>query len=216
MNWVNKHKLPAIKTIKHNGQPCLELNDFWQALHLSFNIAQYHYIDENVLNEIRSFVSTSWKQFLEEEFTSAIVKCNNTLVSGLDKLSWRHLKCILKNKLCLRNIIKITNTCIEVGYWATHFKTSTTIVIPKPDKVSYNTPKSFRPIILLNMLGKLIEKVIGDRLQFHVISNNFIYQSQLGGLKFKSTTDAVIVLTHFICMGWVKNLSTSTLAFDIA
>ena len=26
MNWVNKHKLPAIKMIKYNGQPCLELD----------------------------------------------------------------------------------------------------------------------------------------------------------------------------------------------
>jgi len=106
--------------------------------------------------------------------------------------------------------------CIEVRYWPTHFKTLITIVIPKPNKASYNTSKSFRPIVLLNMLGKLIKKVIGDRLQFYVISNNFIHQSQLGGLKFKSTMDASIALTHFIHMGWVKNLSTSTLAFNIA
>ena len=72
-------------------------------------------------------------------------------------------------------------------------------------------PKSFRPIILLNILGKLIEKVISDKLQFHTISNNFIYQSQLEGLKFKSITDAGIVLTHIIHLGWVKNLPTSTL-----
>jgi len=31
---------------------------------------------------------------------------------------------------------------------------------------SYNSLKAFRPIILLNTLDKLIEKVIGDRLQF--------------------------------------------------
>ena len=77
-------------------------------------------------------------------------------------------------------------------------------------------PKFFRPIVLLNTLGKLIKKVIGNRLQFYVILNNFIYQSQLGDFKFKSTTDASIALTHFICIGWVKNLSTSTLAFNIA
>jgi len=64
-------------------------------------------------------------------------------------------------------------------------------------------------------MGKLIEKVIRDRLQFQVISNNFIHQSQLGGLKFKSTTDMGIVLTHFICKGWIKNMLTSSLAFDI-
>ena len=53
-------------------------------------------------------------------------------------------------------------------------------------------------------------------MQFQVISNNFIYQSQLGGLKFKSTTDAGIALTYFICTGWIRNMSTSTLVFNIA
>ena len=89
------------------------------------------------------------------------------------------------------------------------------IVISKPNKSSYDSLKSFRPIVLLNTLGKLIEKVIRERLQFQVISNNFIHQSQLGRLKLKSTTDADIALTHFICTGWIKNLLTSSLVFDI-
>jgi len=120
-------------------------------------------------------MSPLWNQFSEEEFTCAIAKCNNSLALGSDKLLWRYLKYILKNKLCLGNIIKIANTCIKVGYWPTHFKFLTTIIIPKPNKAMYNMPKLFRPIVLLNILSKLIEKVIGDRLQFHVISNNFIH-----------------------------------------
>ena len=123
MNLVNKCKLPAIETLKYNSQPCLELDDLWQALYLSFNTAQFHYIDENVLNEIRSFTSTFWKQFLEEELTSALTKYDNLSAPGLDKLLWRYLKCILKGKLYLKNIIKIANMCIEVGYQSTHFKT---------------------------------------------------------------------------------------------
>jgi len=82
--------------------------------------------------------------------------------------------------------------------------------------VSYDSPKSFRPIILLNILGKLIEKVISDRLQFHAISNNFIHQCQLGSLKFKATLDTGITLTHFIHTEWVRNLLTSILAFYIS
>ena len=46
-------------------------------------------------------------------------------------------------------------------------------------------------------------------------ANNFIHPSQLGGLKFKSMTDVGVALTHIIRMGWVKNLTTSTLAFNI-
>jgi len=37
----------------------------------------------------------------------------------------------------------------------------------------------------------------------------------LGGLKQRSTSDAGVTLTHFICSGWTKNNITSTLAFDI-
>jgi len=78
----------------------------------------------------------------------------------------------------LKNIVIIANACFELGYWPDYFKKLTTIVIPKPNKSSYNSLKSFRPIVLLNTIGKLIEKVIGDRLQFQVISNNFIVISQ--------------------------------------
>jgi len=58
--------------------------------------------------------------------------------------------------------------------------------------------------------------VIAERLQFTIASNDFVYLSQLGGLKFKSTMDASIVLTHIIQSGWVKGKSTSSLAFDIS
>ena len=65
----------------------------------------------------------------------------------------------------------------------------------------YDNPKSFQPIILLNTLGKLIKKVVAERLQFHAIKNDFIHSSQLGGLKFKSTLDAGVTLTHVIHSG---------------
>ena len=48
------------------------------------------------------------------------------------------------------------------------------------------------------------------------MSNNFIHLSQLGGLKFKSTTDTGITLIHIVQSGWAKGKSTSSLAFDIS
>jgi len=51
------------------------------------------------------------------------------------------------------------------------------------------------------MVGNLIEKVIGKRLQFHVVENDFIYLSQLEGLKFKSTINVDVALIHIICLG---------------
>ena len=81
--------------------------------------------------------------------------------------------------------------------------------------MTYDQPKAFWPIVLLNTLDKLIKKVIAERLQFTVASNDFIHPSQLDGLKFKSTTNAGVALSHIVCSGWVKNKMTSTLTFDI-
>ena len=65
------------------------------------------------------------------------------------------------------------------------------------------------------MLRKLIEKVIEEIIQFHTISNNFIYPYQFGGLKQQSTSDIGTFLTYIIQLGWIKNTQTSTLTFDI-
>ena len=48
------------------------------------------------------------------------------------------------------------------------------------------------------------------------MSNNFIHLSQLGRLKFKSTTDMGITLTHIVQSEWAKGKSTSSLVFDIS
>ena len=90
------------------------------------------------------------------------------------------------------------------------------VIIPKPNKTLYDLPKSFCPIMLLNTTGKLFKKMIGEKMQFLLISNNFIHQCQLEELKHRSTTNADIALTHIIRLGWVKNLTISTLAFNIA
>jgi len=216
MNWVNKKKLPVIETIKHNDLPYLLLYSLWTILHSSFNSALDCQVDINVLNEIGDKPIASWPPFSKEEFKIAISSYNNSSAPESDNLSWNHLKSILKYDKCLINIIGIANTYIDLEYWPNHFKKSTMIIIPKPNKLSYDSPKSFRPIVLLNTLGKLIKKVIRERIQFHIASNDFIHLSQLGGLKFKSTTDTGVILTHIIRSGWQKNLLTSTLVFDIS
>ena len=136
---------------------------------------------------------TSWWHSHETDH-----KTQEKKVEG-SRTKWRYIAWTTHaGQECLSRIINIADACINLGHWPKYFKVSTTVVIPKPNKTSYNTPKAFRPIVLLNTLGKLIEKVIADRLQYLVASNDFIHPSQLGGLKYKSTSDAGIALTHII------------------
>jgi len=162
-----------------------------------FNTALYCQVNVKILNKIPKKLTSPWPLLSKKEFRITIASCKNISTPGPDKL-WSHFKIILKDDECLGIIISITNACIELGYWPSHFKRSMTIIISKPNKISYNSPKSFRPIVLLNTVGKLIEKVIGKRLQFTMAANDFIHPSQLSGLKFKSMTDMGIALTYII------------------
>jgi len=80
-----------------------------------------------------------------------------------------------------------------------HFKRSLSIIIPKPNKSLYDSPKSFWPIVLLNTIGKLIEKVISNRIQIHAISSNFLHPNQLGSIWQCPTMDAGVYLVYIIC-----------------
>jgi len=177
MNWINRHKLPATKAIKHNGFLCLSPESLWNALHNTFNTALHHQVDLNILNKIDRKPTLQWFPFSREEFKQAISKCNNSSAPEPDKLSWHHLKFIVNQDKCLANIINIANACFNLGHWPNYFKYLSMIIIPKPNKTSYNQAKSFCSIVLLNTLEKLIEKVIAERLQFIVVNNDFIHLS---------------------------------------
>jgi len=66
MNWVKKQKLLAIKAIQYNSQPCLELDNLWQAFYSLFNSAQNHQINLDLLEEIPNKPVTKWMPFSEE------------------------------------------------------------------------------------------------------------------------------------------------------
>ena len=132
-----------------------------------------------ILLKIAKSILAYWKKSLikkqQHMFFNTIESCNNLSTLGLDKLSWRYLKEIVKNKKCTNRLINIANTCIDLGYWPSHFKTSSIVIIPKSNKASYDLLKLFWPIVLLNTISKLFKKIIGERIQFSSISNNFIH-----------------------------------------
>ena len=86
MSWVHKCKLPTIEVVKYNGYPCMEISDLWFTLHSLFNTASDQSVNKDILDEVPSFTSLSWRVFSEEEFISSITKCNNSSTPGPNKL----------------------------------------------------------------------------------------------------------------------------------
>ena len=68
----------------------------------------------------------------------------------------------------------------------------------KLGKLTYDTLKVFRPIILLNMLGKLIEKIIAKQLQFDAIKYNILHSNQLRGVIQQSTENTSVFLIYLV------------------
>ena len=201
MNWVKKHKLPTIEVIQFNGQLCIKLEDLWNTLYHTFNSTQNWQINADLLDEIPMKLQSKWPLFSKTEFNDAIKKCSISSTSEPYYISWHYLKVLINNNKYISNFVNIGNACINLGFWHSHFKMSTLIIIFKPNKVLYDLPKTFQPIILLNILEELIEKVISKRLQVHSISSNFVHLNQLGVLKQCSTTNIGLYLTYLIHTG---------------
>ena len=135
--------------------------------------------------------------------------------SGSDYITWWYLKLILANNICAVGILSLANTCLSLQHWPKHFKELVSIIISKLGKSAYDIPKAFRPIVLLNMLGKLIEKMIARWLQFDTVKYSIFHPNQLGGVAQRSTENAGVFLIYLVWAGWTKKLKTSIVAFDI-
>ena len=112
--------------------------------------------------------------------------------------------CVLFNNIC------------DSGIWPRWFKESVSVIIPKPKKADYSVPKPYRPIALLNTLGKLLTKVIANRLQFDAAAHRLLHEGQCGGVQKHATIDAGLALLDFINTNRERGWHVSACATDIA
>ena len=85
-------------------------------------------------------------------------------------------------------------SCLEIGCYPRAFKEPTTVVLRNPQKPRYDVPKAYRPIALLNTLGKALEKIVASRLSRMAEDNN-LPQGQTGARPQRSTLSALELVT---------------------
>ena len=84
---------------------------------------------------------------------------------GEDQLPNRVLK--LAVNLLVPILMMIFNRSLELQYCPAAFKRSITVVLRKPEpKKSFHHPKSYRPVALMNTLGKILDSVLVQRIQY--------------------------------------------------
>ncbi|KAI0997976.1 hypothetical protein K3495_g10214 [Podosphaera aphanis] len=104
------------------------------------------------------------------------------------------------------------------GYHPKGFKESTTVVLRKPQKPRPDTPKAYRSIALLNTMGKLLEKLVANRISKAAEDYNLLLDEQMGARPKRSTISAVKLLTEQIHTKWGKDKKrvASLLSLDIS
>ena len=115
----------------------------------------------------------------------------------------------LKSKLC-----DIYNKCIQIGYFPSLWKKAVGIMLPKPDKDQTETT-NYRPISLLSCLGKLLERILANRLKQKLIKDKAFNKWQRAYLENKEGMEHVLRLVETAQLAIKKNWLTGTVLLDV-
>ncbi|MPC76203.1 putative RNA-directed DNA polymerase from transposon X-element [Portunus trituberculatus] len=124
----------------------------------------------------------------EEEDVPKMLRYTSKRAPGPTGITWPMIKNLPPE--IITNITKIFNASLSSGYFPKPLKISNITLIPKPGK-DLHLPENYRPISLLEILGKTFEQLINQRLRTHLESNEMLAPQQFGFRSNASTKDAL-------------------------
>lgn len=149
--------------------------------------------------------------FSLNELKKAIVKAKVT-APGKDKISYAMLKHLSNSSLSV--ILELFSKIWWEGKLLRSWKLAIVVPIRKPGKgpaISTN----YRPIALTSHLGKIMERMIVDRLSFYLESHNLLSTFQSGFRKGSSTMDPVVDLESDIRKAQINKEKVVAVFFDV-
>lgn len=108
---------------------------------------------------------------------------------GITNLVLKHA--ILANPDMFRTCLQ---RCMDEGNFPEHWKRQKLVLLPKPGKEP-GDPSAYRPICLLDTAGKLLERVILNRLSAYTERAGGLSNNQYGFRKGRSTVEAIRAVT---------------------
>ena len=106
------------------------------------------------------------------------------------------------------------NAALACGYFPRPYKTANIRLIPKPGKTTTD-PSNYRPISLLNLLGKIFEKLLNRRLRLHLDTHDLIPSHQYAFRPLTSTEDALNAIITYIHASFNSRKKTVLVTKDI-
>jgi hypothetical protein len=148
-----------------------------------------------------------------DELKAALYKVKTGKAAGPDGITNEMIKHLSSRgeieMLCLLNQSWTESVC--AGIW----RLGEIIPLPKPGK-DHKLTGSYRPINLLSVIGKLLERIVKARLEFFLESNNKLDPNQAGFRKGRSTVEQIGRLTQSIYDGFEDGLRTLVVYVDFS
>ncbi len=138
-------------------------------------------------------IATKWEPITENEVKQHIKQLRNSS-TGPDNIYNRCLKNYTVS--LIKHLTKLFNQVLSVGYIPNDWKKAYIILLLKPNK-DKQQPSSYRPISLLSCLGKLLEKIIKERLMLVLERRNILPTNQAGFRRGKSTLYNILRLERY-------------------
>ena len=113
------------------------------------------------------------------------------------------------------HITRLYNATLATGHFPKILKQAHIFLIPKPNKI-LTDPSSYRPISLLNILAKILEKIISHRLRLHLENTNQMNPNQYGFRPKKSTEQIIYTSLYFLDTYHKLRRFTASASLDVA
>ena len=112
-------------------------------------------------------------------------------------------------------LLHIYRAIIKIGKYYGPWREFITVVLRKPGKPSYETPKAYRPIALLSTIAKVLTAIVAEDISRLAELHQLLPKNHFGGRPGHSTTDAIHYLVQRIKEAWRKNKVVSILFLDV-
>ncbi len=112
-------------------------------------------------------------------------------------------------------LLQVYNKCLELSYFPYIWRKSIIKIVPKHNKSDYREPNSYRPISLLPIHGKILEKLLINRIQYYLNTNSLLHCNQYGFSPQKSTEMALKSILDFIENAFNRKGFALVLSLDI-
>ena len=151
------------------------------------------------------------REFTMEELMKCIKEISIYKSSGIPNLSARFIKDVM---LFIPHVfLHLYNTVKETCIFPNRWKIATVIPIPKCSNPK--EPSELRPVSLLPIVGKIVEKLIHAQLSTFLEGSNYLSEDQHGFRKGYSTTSASSKFVDEIVLGLDKGKYTLAVFLDI-